>query len=49
MKSIRDSIAKEMLQCEIEALKTIKHPNILDCQDVFTTVNNCYIVTELCA
>lgn len=48
MKSIRDSIAKEMLQCEIEALKTLNHPNILNCYDVFTTVNNCYIITELC-
>jgi serine/threonine-protein kinase ULK/ATG1 len=49
MKSIRDAIAKEMLQCEIEALKTLSHPNVLKCHEVFTTVNNCYIVTELCS
>lgn len=24
------------------------HPNILKCCDVFTSVNNCYIITELC-
>lgn len=49
MKSIRDSIAKEMLNCEIEALKSLKHPNILNCFDVFSTANNCYIITELCS
>lgn len=48
MKGVRDEFGKEMLECEIEALKTLKHPNILRCFDVFTTVNNCYIVTEFC-
>ena len=48
MKSIKDSIAREMLQCEIEALRTLSHPNVLKCFDVFTTVNNCYIITEFC-
>ncbi len=24
------------------------HQNILRCYDVFTSVNNCYIITELC-
>ena len=37
-----------MLDCEIEALRTIKHNNVLKCYDVFTTANNCYIITELC-
>ena len=32
----------------MEALKTLKHPNILRCYDVFTTANNCYIITEFC-
>jgi serine/threonine-protein kinase ULK/ATG1 len=49
MKNIRDVIAKEMLQCEIEALKTLSHPNVLKCHEVFKTVNNCYIVTEFCS
>lgn len=48
MKSIKDNIAKEMLHCEIEALRTLSHPNVLKCFDVFTTVNNCYIITEFC-
>lgn len=48
MKSIKDAIAKEMLQCEIEALRTLNHPNVLKCLDVITTANNCYIITEFC-
>jgi serine/threonine-protein kinase ULK/ATG1 len=38
-----------MLHCEMEALKTLKHPNVLCCHDIFTTANNCYIITELCS
>lgn len=26
----------------------MNHANVLKCYDVFTTVNNCYIITELC-
>lgn len=37
-----------MLDCEVEALKTLKHPNILRCYDVYSTANNCYIITEFC-
>lgn len=29
-------------------MKTLHHPNILKCYDVFSTANNCYIITELC-
>ena len=29
-------------------MKTLKHSNILHCYDVFTTANNCYIITEFC-
>ena len=48
MKGVKDEVGKEMLDCEIEALKTLNHPNILKCWDVFTTLNNCYIITEYC-
>lgn len=24
------------------------HPNLLKCYDVFTSVHNCYIITEIC-
>jgi serine/threonine-protein kinase ULK/ATG1 len=37
-----------MLQSEIQAIKTLHHPNILRCYDVFSTTNNCYIVMEYC-
>ncbi len=26
----------------------MRHPNIIKCYDVFTTINNCYIITEYC-
>jgi serine/threonine protein kinase len=37
-----------MLEGEIEALKKLSHPNILKCHDIFSTTNNCYIITEFC-
>ena len=37
-----------LLESEIEILGAIKHPNILNCFEVFTSVNNCYIITEMC-
>jgi serine/threonine protein kinase len=39
---------REMLESEITILKSIDHPNIIRCYDVYLTVNNCYIVTEYC-
>ena len=38
---------KEALGAEIDIIKRLKHPNILNTLDVFSTVNNCYIITEL--
>ena len=38
----------ELLESEIGIIKSIAHPNLLYCEDVFITINNCYIVTELC-
>lgn len=34
MNEIKDIISKEMLECEIEALTTISHENVLKCYDV---------------
>lgn len=48
LKGLVDQFAREMLQSEIKAIKTLNHPNILRCYDVFTTANNCYIVMEFC-
>ena len=39
---------KQMLEGEIEALRKLNHPNIMKCHDIFSTVNNCYIITEFC-
>lgn len=40
--------AKDILNVQTEALKKLKHPNIIQCHDIFSTVNNCYIITEFC-
>lgn len=48
LKGVKDAFGREMLDCEIDALKTLNHSNILKCYDVYTTANNCYIITELC-
>jgi serine/threonine protein kinase len=45
---LADQFARDMLQSEIQAIRTLSHPNILRCYDVFTTVNNCYIIMEFC-
>lgn len=37
-----------MLDCEIEALTTLNHNNILKCFDVVRETSHCYIVTEFC-
>lgn len=34
MKGVKDAISREMLDCEIEALTTLNHNNILKCFDV---------------
>jgi serine/threonine protein kinase len=48
LKELKDRFAHEMLQGEIQAIRTLNHQNILHCYDVFTTVNNCYIIMEFC-
>ena len=37
-----------MLEGEIEALKKLSHINIMKCFDIYSTQNNCYIITEFC-
>lgn len=48
MKGVKDAISREMLDCEIEALTTLNHSNILKCYDVVRETSHCYIITELC-
>lgn len=48
MKGVKDSVSREMLDCEIEALTKLKHPNILKCYEVVREPSHCYIVTEYC-
>lgn len=45
---IKSKIARRLLDCEIGILKIIDHPNIIRCMDVHSSINNCYIITELC-
>lgn len=48
IRSFKDKIGKQMLEGEIDALRKLNHVNILKCYDVYSTVNNCYIITEFC-
>ena len=41
-------IDRDQLNSEIEVLKKLKHSNLIHCFDVYSTVNNCYIITEFC-
>lgn len=49
MKGVKDSVSREMLDCEIEALTKLKHPNILRCYEVVREASHCYIITEFCS
>ncbi len=49
MASIKSGVTEKLLENEIGTLKLLpNHSNLLKCFDVFTSVNNCYIITELC-
>ena len=48
LRSIRDRSKKQMLEGEIDALKKLNHQNIMKCFDIYSTQNNCYIITEFC-
>lgn len=45
---LSEKTMQELLQSEIAIIKTLRHPNLLTCENVFITINNCYIMTELC-
>ena len=48
MATLRTDTLIKLLQAEIDLLKVIKHPNVLNCYEVLSSSNNCYIVTEFC-
>jgi len=48
MKGVKDAISREMLDCEIEALTTLKHDCVLKCFEVVKESTHCYIITEFC-
>ena len=48
LRNKQDPIIKEQLPQEIEALKKLVHINIIRSLDVYSTLNNCYIITEFC-
>ena len=48
MKGVKDAVSREMLDCEIEALTKLKHPNNLKCFDVVRETSHCFIITEFC-
>lgn len=48
MKGVKDTVSREMLDCQIQALTKLKHPNILKCYDVIRETSHCYIITEFC-
>ena len=48
MSSLKTNVLVKLLQAEIDILKSLKHPNVLQCYEVLSSTNNCYIVTEFC-
>lgn len=44
--SITSKISEILLKNEIMILQSLNHNNIIRCYDVFTSKNNCYIVTD---
>lgn len=48
LSSITSKTAQQLLQNEITILRDLNHPNVIKCLDVITSINNCYIVFEMC-
>jgi len=46
--SLTSKVAQQLLRNEVMILRELNHPNVIKCYDVFTSKNNCYIVTEYC-
>lgn len=45
---LKQSVLPSLLNAQIDILQSLNHKNILKCEGVFITVNNCYIMTEYC-
>ena len=48
LSKIQNEVENYLLNNEVNALKLLKHPNILQTVDILMTKNNVYIVTEFC-
>ena len=48
LKKINPLLIKQLYEGEVSALKKLKHLNIVECYEIFSTVNNCYMITEYC-
>ena len=48
LNKIQSSTLLKLLHSEVDILKSVKHPNVLKCYDVYFSASNCYIVTEFC-
>ena len=49
MKKINNEVHRNLLASEMEVLRLLKHsPHILELQQIYSTKNNTYIITELC-
>lgn len=46
--SLTSKVAQQLLKNEVVILRDLQHENVVRCFDVFTSKNNCYIVTEFC-
>ena len=48
MKMVKNEVQAFLLKNEIAVMRKLENPNCLKLLDVFQTVNNTYIITELC-
>lgn len=48
LSTLKSDTLIKLLQSEIDLLKVLKHPNVLNCYEILSSSNNCYIVTEYC-
>ena len=44
--SLTSKVSHQLLKNEISILKEINHENVIKCHDVFSSKNNCYIVSD---
>ena len=48
LRKLSEKTMQDLLESEIQIIKSLRHPNVLSCHNVYVTINNCYIITELC-